>query len=373
MATLENIETFEAKIPLGKPLAVGAAKITHRTYTIVKVTSSEGQIGVGYCYSRGLPMKKIIDEVMSPIAIGSELISMESIVQLSQKILAFNWQSAEHGTLTAALSAIDVALHDLLAKKLRKSVASMLGATAEQIPVYSVIGYEYGLNDLEFQKEVDYALSRGIHSFKIIIGGDSPERDMQRIKLLRETSGPDVLIGADAFRTFKTLDNAITRVNLIKDFNISFIEDPFLESEGIISGKLRDATGVPVSYGESLASSKMVAQILDHNECDILRIDALVIGGVGEFLAAAKLAEKHGKSYSTHIHTEIHSQLAGATNNLYQGGLEYLDPINEIDLFHQLLHKPIQIENGNAIISKDPGFGIDWDWQRINFFSADKK
>jgi L-alanine-DL-glutamate epimerase-like enolase superfamily enzyme len=52
------------------------------------------------------------------------------------------------------------------------------------------------------------------------------------------------------------------------------------------------------------------------------------------------------------------------------GGLEYLDPRYEIDLFHHLLIKPIEIRDGNAILSTAPGFGIEWDWEAIKRYSA---
>ena len=70
MDLINSIETFEARVPLPAPLAVGSARITHRTYSVVKITTSDGIVGVGYCYSRGLPMAKIIDDVMTPVAIG---------------------------------------------------------------------------------------------------------------------------------------------------------------------------------------------------------------------------------------------------------------------------------------------------------------
>jgi L-alanine-DL-glutamate epimerase-like enolase superfamily enzyme len=55
---------------------------------------------------------------------------------------------------------------------------------------------------------------------------------------------------------------------------------------------------------------------------------------------------------------------------MYPGGLEYLDPRYEIDLFHHLLHKPLEIRAGNAIISSEPGFGIDWNMEAVKRFSS---
>ena len=366
MDTIGKIEVFDARVPLAQPLSVGSASITHRTYCVVRITTADGIIGIGYSYSRGLPIAKIIEDVISPLALGS---TSENPDHIRNQILAFNWQSAEHGTFTAAVSAVDMALHDIMGKRANKSLASLFGSTKSSIPIYSVVGYHYGHDEVGLIEEIRFAQSRGITSFKIVIGAKTPERDAIRMKILRREIGNVAEIAVDAFRTFKTLENAITRVNLIKEFGISFVEDPFLESEGRLAIALREATGVPVSFGESLASSKMCAQVLDYNQTDVLRLDALVVGGVSEFFAASKLADEKGKTIATHIHTEMHSQLVASIPNLYSGGMEYLDPVYEIDLFHHLLVKPIQIIDGSAVLSQDPGFGIEWDWDAILHYS----
>lgn len=369
MDLISGIETFEARVPLPAPLAVGSAKITHRTYSVVRITTTDGLVGVGYCYSRGLPISTIIQNSMAPVAQGK---TAESPAEIRKLVLGFNWQSAEHGTVTAAASAIDVALYDIVAKRKNQSIAQYLGSSVSEIPIYSVIGYHYGSNNDDLISEVKSALDRGIKSFKMVMGADTPERDYERVKIVREIIGPKALLALDAFRTLGNLENAIRRVSMISEFDIAFVEDPFLESEGLLAIALRDATGVPVSFGESLASAKMAEQVLHYNQTDILRVDALVIGGVDQFLAATAAAHRHGKTYASHIHTEVHSQLAAATPNLYPGGLEYLDPKYEIDLFHHLLYEPIRIVNGNAVLSQEPGFGIQWDWDAIRKFSDTK-
>lgn len=367
MDGISRVETYETRVPLAQPLSVGSAQLTHRTYTVVRITTNDGLVGMGYCYSRGLPIAKIIDEVMTPFIIGKDSKDPDEIRKI---VLGFNWQSSEHGTLTSGLSAIDIALYDIAGKRAGVSVSQLLGSTVTEIPVYSVVGYHYGNDESGLEKEISDALERGIKSFKIVVGAKEPERDANRLRVLRSLVGAEARIAVDAFRTFGSLENAIKRVNLLKEYDLSFVEDPFLESEGLLSIGLREATGVPVSFGESLASSKMAMQVIDYNQVDVLRVDALVIGGVKEFIKAANFAHSKGKTYATHIHTEIHSQLAGATSNLYPGGLEYLDPHYEIDLFHHLLLKPLEIRDGNAVISSDPGFGIHWDLDAVKKFGA---
>lgn len=367
MDRIDRVETFEARVPLAHPLTVGSARITHRTYSIVRITSSDGITGIGYCYSRGLPIAQIINAVITPHIIQQ---TAESPDEIRKRLIAANWQSSEHGTLTSGFSAVDIALTDIMAKRSGKSVAQFLGSDLKEIPVYSVIGYDNGHDETGLEEEIDHALSRGIKSFKIVVGAKSPQRDAHRIKVLRNRVGEKALIGVDAFRTFGDLEKGKQRVDLFKEYGISFIEDAFLESQGKLTIALREQTDVPVSFGESLASASMVEQVVDYNQVDVLRIDALVIGGVSEFLKAADYADRFGIKYSTHIHTEVHSQIAAATKNRYAGGIEYLDPKYEIDLFHHLLVKPIVISDGKAQLSTEPGFGIEWDWNAIQRYSA---
>ena len=87
MDAISRIQTYEARVPLPQPLSVGTAQITHRTYSVVRITTNDGLVGIGYCYSRGLPISKLIDDVMTPVAIGKDSKSPDVVRKL---ILGFN-------------------------------------------------------------------------------------------------------------------------------------------------------------------------------------------------------------------------------------------------------------------------------------------
>ena len=366
MEKIEKLETFEAKVPLPEPIQVGSTTLRHRTYTVVKVTTSGGITGVGYCYSRGLPLKEIVDNMISQVVIGKLIDHPEAI---RADIYATYWHSAEHGTFTAAVSAVDIAIWDALAKSANFSVAKMLGQRRQTLPISYVIGYKYGEDESGLIRDVESAMSRGIRNFKMVVGAGTPERDAKRMKAVRELVGSAGRIGADAFRSFKDLDDATRRVNLLSEFDLSFIEDPFLESQGILMRKLKDRTGAIVAVGESQSGHRGIANIVNHDYADLIRIDALLVGGVKEFLLSAGIASGKGLKISTHIHTEIHAQLAATIDNLDIGGLEYMDPKLDVDLFHLLINNPIEVINGEFHISDLPGFGIDWNWDAVNDFS----
>lgn len=365
MEKIAKLECLDAKVPLPEPIKVGSATISYRTYTIVKITTESGIEGIGYCYSRGLPISKIIEEMLLPIVVGADLNLPEKI---RQEMLATYWHSGEHGIFTAAISAIDIALWDGLGKASNSSVARLLGQVKSSLQICTVIGYKYGEDETELISEIEYAQQKGITSFKMVVGADTWQRDANRAKLVRELIGPTGKLAVDAFRSFKDLDDGIRRVKALMPYDLSFVEDPFLESQGILAARLRERTGALIAFGESQFGHRGIAQLVLQDYVDVVRLDSLLIGGVKEFLLGAAIASAKGLTVATHIHSEIHAQLAATINNLYTGGLEYLDPKFQVDLFHELILNPLEVKNGEIEVSAAPGFGIQWDWEAIFSF-----
>lgn len=366
MTKIISVEAYEAKVPLPEPVVVGSTVFKLRTYTIVKVLCGDGIEGIGYCYSRGLPIKEIVSNMIAPVVLGKEIDKSEEI---RAEVLATFWHSAEHGTFTAAVSAVDIAIWDALGKSKGKSVAQLLGQKKSEFPASYVIGYKYGTDDSLLTRDVERAIAKGVKNFKLVVGAGTPERDAQRMKVIRDRVGKEGRIGADAFRSFKSVDDAEQRVNELSKHDLAFLEDPFLESQGELVLELRKRTGVKVAVGESQFGHRGIAGLVRHKYVDLARVDALVVGGVMEFILSAEIAAKDGLQVSTHIHSEIHIQLAAAIENLDLGGLEYMDPALNIDLFHLLINNPIQLNDGVFRVPTEAGFGIDWNWKAIEEYS----
>ena len=366
MEKISKLEAIEVKVPLPEPVLVGTTVFKVRTYTVVKITTENGIVGVGYSYSRGLPIREIILNMLSPLVIGSDI---EDSEKLRLQILATYWHSAEHGTFTAAVSAVDIAIWDALGKLKTKSIAQLLGQKRNTLPVSYVIGYKYGNDESGLIRDVEQALNRGVRNFKMVVGAGSAERDANRMKEVRRLVGPEGKIGVDAFRSLKSIDDAIERVLALQPYDLDFMEDPFLESQGLLAIELREKTGARIAFGESQFGHRGIANLVVNNYVDVVRVDALIVGGIKEFLMSAEVAAESKLQVSTHIHSEIHAPLAAAIDNLYEGGLEYMDPILDVDVVHLLMHNPIQIINGEFHISNEPGFGVDWDWSAVKKYS----
>ena len=362
MSFISKVECVEVNVPLPKPLTVGTTLVTHRGYAIIKVTTQSGVEGVAYCYTRNMPMAKIVSGALGPEVIGMDTNFPERI---RQHLLAKFWHSAEHGTFTAGLSALDLAIWDALGKENSISLARSLGQQHDKVLLCSVIGYEYDDGEAALIAEVESSLSAGFKSFKMVTGAGTPIRDANRVKIVRTLIGPEAKLAVDAFRSFKDLDDARRRVDAIRQYDISFVEDPFNESLGALAVDLRARTGALIAFGESQSGHRSIASLVAQGYVDVVRIDALIVGGVREFMAAAAVASARGLPVATHVHSEIHIHFAAAINNLYSGGLEYMNPINNVDAVHRLMNNPLTVNDGYGIVPTAPGLGIDWNWKEI--------
>ncbi len=364
--SIESVEAIEVEVPLERPLTIGAATITSRHYTVVGVRCRSGIEGVGYAFSRRMPIASIVNDMLAGVAVGLDACHTEAV---RHALLRAFWPAADHGTFTTAVSAVDLALWDAMGKRHGMSVAQLLGQSRDRLPLCVVVGYVYDDGEATLRRELEHAVALGARSVKMVVGSASPERDAARVGLARSIIGPDRLLAVDAFRSFTDLDDALRRVRALQPHDLSFVEDPFSETLAPLAAELRRRTGMSIALGESLAGHRLVRGLIDADAGDVIRLDALVIGGVREFMAAAGLASAYGRPVATHVNTEIHVQFAAALPNLYAGGVEYMPPEAGTDALHRLLRSELTIADGLMSVPDAPGFGMDWDWEAIRSYA----
>ncbi len=365
---IRSLECFDCLVPLPQPVRVGAATVTHRSYVVVRLTAESGAWGTGVAFGRGLPVASIIEESFAPLLIGADSVAHQLV---RETLLAAYWPYAEGSLFSVAVSAVDLGLWDLSARRLGAPLADLLGRHRRTVPMCAVASYAGeqsgdGLNALK--PEVAGYLEHGFRAVKLIVGARSPEDDARRVAAVRELGGDELSIVIDAFRSFTDVETALHRLRLLERFRVAYLEDPFSESLEALNADLRRRSGFSIGLGESLGGSRAHRRLIEDGIVDVLRADASVVGGVREFLASAALASAHGLSVSPHTHPELHVHLAAAIPNLYGAGIEYMDPAVGLDAFHRLLATPLEIVDGEAIVPDRPGFGLDLDWDAIGAY-----
>lgn len=276
----------------------------HRNFLFVVVDTDEGIYGVGECgiTGRELAVIGVIDHFKG-FLIGQDATRIEHIWQWLFRGAFFPAQRI----VSAAISAIDIALWDIKGKALGVPVYELLGglvrdkvvcyphnsgATTEQLVESCLQTKEEGW------KFVRWGLSEG--------GGETwfePRRAVRhaiaQFQAVREAVGDDIEITFDV-HTRVDLPEAVWLCREVEQFNPYFIEDP-LRSENPDSFKtLRPRVNVPLAAGEQFSSKWEFRQLIEEEWIDYARIDLCIAGGISEAKKIAGWCETHYIRLATH-------------------------------------------------------------------------
>jgi D-arabinonate dehydratase len=366
---IRSVDVFDCVVPLPEPLAVGSATVSSRSYAIVRIRTEGGAEGFGYAFGRGLPVARIISQALAPVLVGCDVRSPERV---RERVAGAYWSYAEQGLVAVALSAVDLAVWDLLGKRAGLPLVDLLGRRDDAVDACFVGGYakagaSWGPAALE--AEIGGFVGMGARAVKLTIGGGSPREDAERLRVVRRVLGDEPLLVVDAFRTFRSLDDARARVRLLEPFDLAYLEDPFAESLAPLIVELKRHTSVPIGLGENLSGHRTFRALIASGAVDVVRCDVSVVGGVREFMAVAALCSAHGLPLSSHVHPDVHVHLAAAIAHRHPAGLEVMLPSSGLDGFHRLTGTPLVLEGGQVRVPDRPGLGLDIDWDAVDHFA----
>ena len=166
-------------------------------------------------------------------------------------------------------------------------------------PAYTTSAGWIGYSDDEVRRLCREALADGWRHFKVKVGGD-PADDERRVRMVRETIGPDCTLMIDANQRWD-VDEAIARVRALSRYNLWWIEEP--TSPDDVLGHAAIAKGVApigVATGEHAANRVIFKQLLQANAISFCQIDSCRLGGVNENLAVILMAAKFGVPLCPH-------------------------------------------------------------------------
>lgn len=323
---------------------------------IVTIHDSDGASGTGYSYTIGTggpSVMALLEQTLVPALIGKDADRIDGI----WRDLLFLTHATAVGPITSlALAAIDIALWDLRCKKMGLPLWKAAGGSRDRIPLYSTEG---GWLHLETATLVEDALAmkeQGFRGSKIKIGRAHLSEDRARLGAVRAAVGDSYEIMTDANQGF-TLSEAIRRAKVLEEFGIGWFEEPLPADDVLSHQELSRRTHVPIAVGESMYSLSQFKDYLQVGAAQIVQVDVARIGGITPWLKVAHLAEAHSVMVCPHFLMELHLPLVCAVPNA-----KWLEYIPQLD---GVTRQNMQISNGDAVPSDEPGLGIDWDWDAI--------
>ena len=263
-----------------------------------------------------------------------------------------------NGPAASQLGVLDMALHDLTARRCGRSVHSLLGGNGVGRNLYAS-GVGVDIEGDELVRELQGYRERGFTAFKMKVGrggGAEFERDLDRVRLAREVLGPAVELAIDANQAL-SVEVAGRYAERMTEHAIAWFEEPVHSVDRRRIEALCRNSPVPIAYGESECSSFAFGSLVD---CGVSHLQPIVskLAGLGEYQRIHDLAKSEGVRLSSGGPTWVAATCLAAAGPEVLA--EYLVPFfGDIKgEFRQML----EIDRGVMRTTDGPGWGFELDW-----------
>jgi L-alanine-DL-glutamate epimerase-like enolase superfamily enzyme len=345
-------------IDAGKTMIFADRLIMNLANVVVRVKTDEGLEGVAGAstYLGATGVAAAVAE-MKPLLIGEDPLYREKI-----------WQRLNEVSILMvpphSIAVLDCALWDLAGRAAGLPVYKLLGAQRDRVTAYASSLTYSTLAD--FQREIDAYLKSGFRAVKLHVWGD-PDRDIELCTAIRNQVGPAIPLMVDAVGSY-SLNDALRVGRKLDELGFEWFEMPLRDSHIAAYKTLADALDIAVTSGEvHTRTYQEAANYLTTGAWDILRIDALISGGITATKKAASLAEALG------LRCEIHSfgfTLNQAANLQVIGSVansRYFECPMPLGEYGAGMLDVINLEpDGTVCVPNKPGLGVEVDWEKMD-------
>jgi L-alanine-DL-glutamate epimerase-like enolase superfamily enzyme len=269
---------------------------------------------------------------------------------------------SRRGISVAAISAVDIALWDILGKSLNQPVWRLLGGRkADRMPAYASGGWASA--DKIGEQLQSYIDKGGFRSLKMRVGAmdGAPHVSAARVKAARKALGPDVQLMVDAHGTY-TVADAKRFIHLVEDCDLTWFEEPVIADDKHGMAEVRASGRVPIAAGESEATRFAFRDLAMLRSADVFQPDPAFCGGITEAMRIGALASAFNLRFSPHLwggapcfFSGLHVCAASPASFV----IEYSLGANP--MIHDLVVDDVSARDGMIEIPDRPGLGFTID------------
>ena len=371
MPKIQSVSVCITRVPLDNVTSFATRTVSARDYCLVKVRSTAGVEGIGFCYvgsAGGNIAKAAVAELLAKKLIGQDSLRVEG---LWQEMYAESLLQGRAGTAMRAISILDVALWDLNARSVKLPLYKYLGSfVTDRVPAYASGGYYLaGKTPKKLGDEMAAYVKAGFKAVKMKVGRLSPREEEVRIKAARDAVGPDVHLMLDANNAWSDLPTAMRYLERYELYDPYWIEEPFGPDEIDLHARLAKLTRVTVATGEIAYGRWYHKELLDKGGAEILQTDAVVCGGISEWKRIAATAASYGVTMCPHWFHDVHAHLVAATPNARY--VEFF-PDDQVLNFRRLIDTQLKHKDGELLLPQTSGLGFNFDEKAVGRYALDK-
>ena len=305
-------------------------------WLICEVETDEGTIGIGNAALAPQLVKKTIDTYLTPLVVGEDPFDFSYIWE---KMYRRTHAWGRRGLGMVAISAVDIALWDILGKLTNKPVFKLLGGrTKEKIPVYASKLYSQPIKNL--QQEAESYKKQGFTMFKMRFGWGPKDgsagmkKNIELVEAVREVIGYDTDLMLECYMGWN-LDYSKRMIPKLVKYNPRWLEEPVIADDVNGYKELNNMNAIPISGGEHEFNLFGFKQLLDLNALSYIQYDNNRVGGFTIAQKINALAEAYQVPVIPHA-GQMHNYHLTMSN--FNCPIAEYFPVNDVEVGNELFY-----------------------------------
>jgi mandelate racemase len=353
--TLESVRARTVVVPLARPVVSKVGVFREWPLILIDLYTREGIVGHSYLEPYLKQSARYIVPLIEDLAAAAKGQPVAPLDAYRRGIGSLHLVGREGLTLIA-VSGLDMAAWDALAKAAGMPLAVYLGGTVGPVPAYNSNGLWLTPLDKHAAEAAALVAEGGFSGLKLRLGREHLADDIAAIAAVREGAGETVKLMCD-FNQGLSLGEALARCHALDDQGLYWFEEPIAYDNIPGYVQLSRELKTPVQLGENFYGPRLLYQAVLAGAGDYVMPDLMRIGGVSGWLRAAAIAGAAGVPMSTHLYPEVAAHLMRVTDTAHW--LEWQDWADPI------LAEPYELNNGQLIVPDRPGQGIEWNEKAV--------
>ncbi len=358
---LAKVEPILLRAKIDSPIVTSFGNIPERAVLLVRAEDKDGAVGWGEVFGN-FPVHgaenraHLIRDFLAAIALSESWDSPATAFDaLTRKTHIMTLQSGEPGPFAQAIAGVDIALWDLVARRLGVPLWRLMGGERDTVPSYAS-----GLNPTGFEDIVMQKLKEGYNAFKIKIGFGQ-DTDFAALNGMRALIGDRELM-TDVNQGWG-IETACDHWRAYSEFDLKWIEEPLPADASIEQWKrLADQGGSPIAAGENLLGDGQFDAHIASGALGVVQPDMCKWGGFTKTLPLARRIVDAGQRYCPHFLAGPMGILASAHCLAAAGGTGILEvDANPNPLREHLTGGLPPIDSGIMTLPTGAGLGIEPD------------
>jgi L-alanine-DL-glutamate epimerase-like enolase superfamily enzyme len=293
--SIETIEIYKLLVPLKEPFVISLGPINSVQNVVVILRTKDGCAGYGECSpfmsinGESIDTCFIVGQYFAKVLKGKDALDIAGCMALMDRTIYGN---------SSIKSAFDIALHDIAAQHAGVPIYQFLGGSKNKVLETDMT---VGLGDAQKMKaDAIRFKEEGFPAIKVKLG-ESKEKDVERIRAIREGIGPTHPLRIDANQGWPTADAAIEILQAFAEFNIEHCEEPIPRWRFMELGRVSAASPIPIMADESCSDDHDAETLVALKACSMFNIK---LGKSSGFYKGKKIAE-------TGARAGLHMQVGG--------------------------------------------------------------